>query len=95
MNYGAKVLQAGSPLPVSQPPSSALVGSSFLLAGAVSTEAAVSSFSRVLREYLFRLSPGGGGNGGMSSLEVPAGRRHAVSETGFPVSGYLTARNLG
>lgn len=62
MNYGAKILQAGSPLPVSQPPSSALVGSSFLLAGVVSTEA-VSSFSGVLRERLFRLSPGGGGDG--------------------------------
>lgn len=62
MNYGVKVPQAGSPLPVSQLPSLVLVGSLFLLAGVVSTEA-VSSFSRVLRECLLRLSPGGSENG--------------------------------
>jgi len=87
MNYGAKVLQAASPLPIS--PSSALVGSWFLLARVVSAEA-VSSFSRVPHECLFRRW-----KWGMSSLEIPAGRRRAASEMGFPVSGCLTAQNPG
>lgn len=64
---------------LSQPPSSVRVGS-LLLVGVVSTESVSSSWMQWEWE--------------MFSLEIPAGRRHAASDTSFPMSGYGAAGNL-